>query len=131
MSAPPRRGSWILAGEESEALNLYEPLRSLLFRLSPEFAHDLTITALRPLFAPNKLAPHASKLRTRIAGIDFPSPLGLAAGFDKNVMAAGRMLRLGFGFVEVGTVTPRRQPGNERPRMFRLREDGAVINSFG
>jgi dihydroorotate dehydrogenase len=70
-------------------------------------------------------------LRTSVAGIDFPTPLGLAAGFDKDAKAAGRLLRLGFGFVEIGTVTPRPQPGNETPRLFRLEEDEAVINRFG
>ena len=75
--------------------------------------------------------PRRSAARGRGARAEFPNPLGLAAGFDKNAEVPGAMLRLGFGFVEVGTLTPRPQPGNPRPRLFRLREDGAVINRFG
>ena len=70
-------------------------------------------------------------MRTRVAGIDFPSPVGLAAGFDKNAEVADAMLGIGFGFVEVGTVTPRAQQGNPRPRVFRLDADEAVINRLG
>lgn len=70
-------------------------------------------------------------LKTRVAGIDFPSPIGLAAGFDKDALVPAQMLTLGFGFVEVGTLTPRPQQGNPRPRLFRLKEDQAVINRMG
>ena len=70
-------------------------------------------------------------MRTRVAGIDFPTPVGLAAGFDKDAEVPEQMLSLGFGFVEVGTLTPRPQEGNPRPRLFRLREDWAVINRLG
>src|SRR4051794_11025900 len=70
-------------------------------------------------------------LRTKVAGIDFPTPVGLAAGFDKDAEVPGQMLTLGFGFVEVGTLTPRPQDGNPRPRLFRLSEDRAVINRLG
>src|SRR6059058_357742 len=70
-------------------------------------------------------------LKTRVAGLDFPSPVGLAAGFDKDAEVPEQMLSLGFGLVEVGTITPRPQAGNPRPRLFRLKQDGAVINRLG
>jgi dihydroorotate dehydrogenase len=82
-------------------------------------------------FAPRLHVRSDPMLRTRIAGIDFPNPLGLAAGFDKNAEVPDAMLRLGFGFVEIGGVTPLPQPGNDRPRVFRLVEDGAVVNRYG
>lgn len=109
---------------------LYESFRGLLFKLDPETAHDLTIRALQPLPAP-KLAPQDPALAMTVAGISFPTPVGLAAGFDKHAKAPGRMLGFGFGSVEVGTVTPLPQPGNPLPRLFRLEDDGAVINRFG
>src|SRR5215212_8169000 len=72
-----------------------------------------------------------SSVKTKVAGLDFPSPVGLAAGFDKDAEVPEQMLSLGFGFVEIGTVTPRPQPGNDKPRLFRLAEDKAVINRMG
>ena len=109
---------------------MFDALRPLLFRLDPERAHALTIAALRA-----GLGPHAASdppaLGVRLAGIALPNPVGLAAGFDKNADVADAMLRLGFGFVETGTVTPQPQPGNPRPRLFRLPEDEAVINRLG
>ncbi len=105
-------------------------LRPLLFRLDPERAHAATIAALATGFVPS--AAHADPiLATSLAGLPLPSPIGLAAGFDKNAAVPGAMLRLGFGFVEVGTVTPRPQAGNPRPRVFRLVDDAAVINRLG
>ncbi len=98
--------------------------------LPAETAHRAAINALK--FAP--LSPAAAcepRLGVTILGLDFPNPLGLAAGFDKNAEVPGPMLALGFGFVEVGTLTPHAQSGNARPRLFRLPEDGAVINRFG
>src|SRR5436305_8471036 len=81
---------------------------------------------------PPRRPPHfAESLATRVAGIDFPTPVGLAAGFDKDAEVPEQMLSLGFGFVEVGTLTPLPQPGNPRPRLFRLRQDQAVINRLG
>src|SRR3954466_11197280 len=80
---------------------------------------------------PHRPPSFPSSLRTRVAGIDFPTPVGLAAGFDKDAEVAGQMLSLGFGFVEVGTLTPRAQDGNPRPRLFRLKQDHAVINRLG
>ena len=108
---------------------MFGMIRPLIFALDPERAHRLTIAALR--LAPQRVPTHDPILATRIAGLDFPSPIGLAAGFDKNAEVPGAMLALGFGFVEVGTVTPRPQAGNPRPRLFRLAEDGAVINRMG
>ena len=104
--------------------------RPLLSALDPETAHKATIAALR--FAPLPAAPAADgRLRTQVFGLDFPNPLGMAAGFDKGAEAPDALLRAGFGFVEIGTVTPRAQPGNPRPRLFRLVEDEGVINRFG
>jgi len=103
----------------------------LLRRLEPEAAHALTLWLLRRGFYPRPRRREDPRLQSRIWGLDFANPLGLAAGFDKNAQAMGAMLRLGFGHVEVGSVTPRPQPGNPRPRVFRLPEDGAVINRLG
>ena len=102
----------------------------VLKRLPPETAHRAAINALKiaPLAKPPSPDP---RLSVEVLGLRFPNPLGLAAGFDKNAEVPGAMLALGFGFVEVGTLTPRPQPGNGRPRLFRLQEDAAVINRFG
>jgi dihydroorotate dehydrogenase len=102
----------------------------LALRLPPETAHRLTLRTLA-LLPPPEPAADDPRLAVHVLGLDFPNPLGLAAGFDKNGEAVAGMLRLGFGFAEVGTVTPRPQPGNPRPRLFRLRHDRAVINRFG
>ena len=90
----------------------------------------MTIGALR-LVPPRRPPDFPASLRIRVAGIDFPTPVGLAAGFDKDAEVAEQMLSVGFGFVEVGTLTPRPQGGNPRPRLFRLAEDQAVINRMG
>ncbi|MEL7487877.1 MAG: quinone-dependent dihydroorotate dehydrogenase [Pseudomonadota bacterium] len=105
----------------------------LMTRLAPEPAHNLTVKLLARGVGPSlpRSLAAASSLNVSVAGIDFPNPLGLAAGFDKNAEAYRAMLRAGFGFVEVGAVTPRPQPGNPRPRVFRLPEDRAVINRYG
>lgn len=101
-----------------------------LRRLDPETAHTLAIRALA--LVPLPPAPRDDPiLRTRLAGLDLPSPVGLAAGLDKNGEALGGLSRLGFGFVECGSVTPRPQAGNPKPRLFRLSEDKAVINRMG
>ncbi len=99
--------------------------------LDPEAAHRATIRLMASPFAPRLHVRSDPMLRATVAGLDFPNPLGLAAGFDKNAEVPDAMLRLGFGFVEVGGVTPRAQPGNERPRVFRLTQDEAVINRYG
>ncbi|GAB4066193.1 quinone-dependent dihydroorotate dehydrogenase [Ancylobacter sonchi] len=98
--------------------------------LDPETAHRLTVRALAALPVPTP-APDDPNLAVRAFGLDFPNPVGLAAGFDKEAEVPDAMLGHGFGFVEVGTITPRPQPGNPRPRNFRLVEDRAVINRYG
>jgi dihydroorotate dehydrogenase len=111
-------------------VSLYPLLRPLAFALDAEKAHRATIAALK--MAPARLPPRCPPLlHTTIAGLEFPSPVGLAAGFDKDAEVAEQMLALGFGVVEVGTVTPRPQAGNDKPRLFRLTDDRAVINRMG
>ena len=104
-----------------------EPLIRLL---PPEAAHRAAIAGLK-IAPPRPAGPCDLRLAVETLGLRFPNPLGLAAGFDKNAEVPGAMLNLGFGFVEVGTLTPRPQYGNPRPRLFRLPEDRAVINRFG
>lgn len=103
----------------------------MLHRLDPERAHSAAIMALRMGLAPAPGEITSPRLRTRVAGLDLPNPIGLAAGFDKNATALRGLSRAGFGFVEVGAATPRAQPGNPKPRLFRLTEDKAAINRFG
>jgi dihydroorotate dehydrogenase len=111
-------------------MSAYRLLRPLLFALEPETAHRLTIRALKTGIL--RRAPASDpRLARRILGLDFPNPLGVAAGFDKNGEVPDALLSLGFGFVEVGTVTPLPQEGNPRPRLFRLAADGAIINRLG
>jgi dihydroorotate dehydrogenase len=109
---------------------LYPLLRPLAFALDAEAAHRATIATLKLLPA-DKPPRFPDSLKSTVAGLEFPSPVGLAAGFDKDAEVAAAMLGVGFGFVEVGTVTPRAQAGNPKPRLFRLREDRAVINRMG
>ena len=102
-----------------------------LTALPPEAAHGTTIRLLEAGLGP-KVRPDADPiLRTRLAGLDLPNPLGLAAGFDKDARVPDAVLRMGFGFTEVGAVTPRPQPGNPSPRVFRLRAERGVINRYG
>jgi dihydroorotate dehydrogenase len=103
----------------------------LMHRFDPETAHGLALKALRLGLAPQPGPVTSARLRTDLAGLALPNPVGLAAGFDKNAEALGALSRAGFGFIEVGAVTPRPQPGNPRPRLFRLSEERAVINRFG
>jgi len=102
-----------------------------LHRLDPETAHHAALKALRAGIVPTSGVFTSPRLRVSLAGLDLPNPVGLAAGFDKNAVALPALGRAGFGFVEVGAATPRPQPGNPRPRLFRLSEDQAVINRFG
>jgi dihydroorotate dehydrogenase len=104
--------------------------RPLLWAMDPEDAHNLALRALRTVPQPRP-APEPPALQVRAFGLNFPNPVGIAAGFDKNATAPDALLRLGFGFVEVGTITPRAQGGNPRPRIFRLAADRAVINRLG
>ena len=108
---------------------LYRLLRPALFTLDPETAHGLAITALKAL--PRRPAPADGPLSIDVAGLAFPNPLGMAAGFDKDGEVPDALLGLGFGFAEVGSITPRPQAGNPKPRLFRLAEDQAVINRMG
>ncbi|HUD94615.1 quinone-dependent dihydroorotate dehydrogenase [Sphingobium sp.] len=105
-------------------------IRPLLFTLDAERAHNLSIAALRMMPTAKPLAADPM-LETTVAGIRFPNPVGLAAGYDKDGRVAHKMHGLGFGFAELGTLTPLAQPGNPQPRLFRLVEDRAVINRFG
>ena len=109
---------------------LYPLFRPLAFALDAETAHRATIRTLS-LAPPLPLPRFPPELAQEVAGLSFPSPVGLAAGFDKDAEVPDAMLGLGFGFAEVGTITPRPQEGNSRPRLFRLREDEAVINRMG
>ncbi len=112
-------------------IGLFDRLaRPLLWALDPEDAHGLAIKALR-LMPLGAREPDAPPLAVRAFGLNFPNPVGIAAGFDKNAVAPDQLMRLGFGFVEVGTVTPRAQAGNPRPRLFRLEADEGVINRLG
>jgi dihydroorotate dehydrogenase len=102
----------------------------LLRWFDPEDAHRLAIQGLR-LLPPMRPRPDDAKLAVRAFGLNFPNPIGMAAGFDKSAEAPDALLRLGFGFVEIGTVTPKPQIGNPRPRLFRLERDEAVVNRMG
>ncbi len=112
-------------------IGLFDRLaRPLLRALDPEDAHSLAIKALK--FAPRRRPPpDDSRLAVRAFGLNFPNPVGIAPGFDKHAEAPDALLGLGFGFVEIGTVTPLPQAGNPRPRLFRLDADQAVINRLG
>jgi dihydroorotate dehydrogenase len=119
------------ATREPPVIGFFDRLsRPLMRALDPEDAHALAVKALRFMPLP-RTAPDAPELAVRAFGLNFPNPVGLAAGFDKNAQVPDALLRLGFGFVEVGTVTPRPQAGNPRPRIFRLEADEAVINRLG
>ncbi|OGS50036.1 MAG: dihydroorotate dehydrogenase (quinone) [Erythrobacter sp. RIFCSPHIGHO2_12_FULL_63_10] len=108
---------------------LFRLLRPALFAFDPETGHRLAIEALRAL--PARRPQRPGRLAIEVAGIAFPNPLGLAAGFDKDAEVPDAVMGLGFGFAEVGSITPLPQPGNPRPRLFRLAEDRAVINRMG
>ena len=113
---------------------MYSVVRSVLFQFSAETAHDLTLEGLsagaRLRLLP-ALAPKVASLPVTVMGLEFANPVGLAAGLDKNAAAIDGLAALGFGFVEVGTVTPRPQPGNPKPRLFRLANAEAIINRMG
>jgi dihydroorotate dehydrogenase len=102
-----------------------------LHQIDPEAAHGLAISALRMGLAPMPGPVTSDRLKTTLAGLDLPNPVGLAAGFDKNATAIAPLSKAGFGFIEVGAATPLPQPGNDKPRLFRLTEDRAAINRFG
>jgi len=112
---------------------MFSILRPFLFNLDPETAHDLAIKSLKFNPLPSKMFEVEDEqiLKVQLLGKNFPNPIGLAAGFDKSAEAYNSLLRLGFGFVEVGTVTPLKQFGNPKPRIFRLKDDYALINRLG
>ena len=110
---------------------MFSKIRSLIFKLDPEIAHDLAIKALKfNLVSQNKIKNN-KLIQTEIFGKTIPNPIGIAAGFDKDAEVYNPLFKLGFGFVEVGTVTPINQYGNPKPRIFRLEEDMALINRLG
>jgi len=112
---------------------MFSVLRPFLFNLDPETAHDLAIKSLKFNPFPAKMfeVEEEQMLNIELLGKNFPNPIGLAAGFDKSAEAYNSLLKLGFGFVEVGTVTPLKQFGNPKPRIFRLEDDHALINRLG
>ena len=112
---------------------MFSVLRPFLFSLDPEAAHDLAIKSLKLNPLPKKMfeVEDEQMLNIKLLGKNFPNPIGLAAGFDKSAEVYNSIIKLGFGFVEVGTVTPLKQFGNPKPRIFRLEKDGALINRLG
>lgn len=111
--------------------NIFSLMRPLIHSVPPETAHNLGLYALSKQWIPSCKYTPAKSLSSNICGLHFPAPIGLAAGFDKNAVAINALLQQGFGFVEAGTVTPKPQAGNPKPRIFRLTEDQAVINRLG
>lgn len=112
-------------------VNWFRLARPFVHALDAERAHCLAVSALANGFVPLPAPVEAPGLRTSLWGLDFPNPIGLAAGFDKDAEVPDALLAQGFGFVEVGSITPRPQPGNPRPRLFRLVADEAVVNRYG
>ncbi|MEN8259460.1 MAG: quinone-dependent dihydroorotate dehydrogenase [Pseudomonadota bacterium] len=115
-------------------MNLYNSLRPLLFKIDPEYAHRASLSALNLAHQTGllrRLAPKVPPQPLRVMGLDFANPVGLAAGLDKNGDHIDALAALGFGFIEIGTVTPRPQPGNPKPRLFRLPQAEAIINRMG
>jgi len=112
---------------------MFSNLRSLIFKLDPETAHNLAIKSLKFNLVPNVLVEDKNNplFKTRLFNKDLENPIGMAAGFDKNAEVYNSLFKLGFGFVEVGTITPLKQYGNPKPRVFRLVEDEALINRLG
>jgi len=112
---------------------MFSLLRPFIFNLDPETAHNLAIKSLKFNFFPESLlsVENEEMLKINLFGKEIKNPIGLAAGFDKNAEVYNEIFKLGFGFVEVGTVTPEKQYGNQKPRMFRLEKDRALINRLG
>ena len=110
---------------------MFDKLRPFIFKFSPEVAHSLAIKALKLNAIPKKKIENQSILKTEIFNKTLENPIGVAAGFDKNAEVYNSLFNLGFGFVEVGTITPEPQYGNPKPRVFRLEEDEALINRLG
>ena len=110
---------------------MFSKIRPFIFKLDPELAHGLAIKALKTNLIVNDYKKNELILKTKLFGKEIPNPIGIAAGFDKNAEVYNPLFKLGFGFVEVGTVTPLSQYGNPKPRVFRLEEDRALINRLG
>ena len=110
---------------------MFSKIRPFIFKLDPELAHDLAIKALKTNLIVKDYKKNGLILKTKLFGKEIPNPIGIAAGFDKNAEVYNPLFKLGFGFVEVGTVTPLSQYGNPKPRVFRLEEDCALINRLG
>ena len=112
---------------------MFSNIRSLIFKLDPETAHNLAIKSLKFNFVPNLSDENKNDplFKNKLFGKDLDNPIGMAAGFDKNAEVYNSLFKLGFGFVEVGTITPLKQYGNPKPRVFRLVEDEALINRLG
>ncbi len=112
-------------------MNYFKILRPLLYKFSAETAHNIAIFALKNKLLPSSKKVSSDLLKVKLFGLEFENPVGMAAGFDKNGDAIAGLFGQGFGFVEVGTATPKPQSGNAKPRLFRLTEDEAIINRFG
>ena len=110
---------------------MYSKIRSLIFKLDPELAHSLAIKSLKFNYFPIRNIEKHNSLEINIFNKKIPNPIGIAAGFDKDAEVYNSLFRLGFGLVEVGTITPNKQYGNPKPRVFRLEEDEALINRLG
>ena len=112
---------------------MFSKLRSLIFKIDPETAHNLAIKSLKLNLTPSLIDKNKDDpmFKSTLFGKDIDNPIGIAAGFDKNAEVYNSLFKLGFGFVEVGTVTPLEQYGNPKPRVFRLVEDEALINRLG
>ena len=110
---------------------MFKKIRPLIFKFSPEVAHSLAIKALKSNLIPSNKIEEKSILKIKLFGKNIKNPIGVAAGFDKNAEVYNPLFNLGFGFVEVGTITPEAQYGNPKPRVFRLEEDNALINRLG
>ena len=108
---------------------MYKLIKSFLFLFDPELIHKFTILFIK--FIPLKKVYIPDELRINLFGLNFLSPVGLAAGFDKNAEVYNKVIDLGFGFIEIGTVTPKPQFGNKKPRVFRLEKENGIINSLG
>lgn len=121
----------MMAQPDLRNLDLYPFIRPFLFLMDPEKAHGLALSALKYGLGPHVANDIDPILHTQVAGLNFPNPIGLAAGFDKHAEVMGSVLRLGFGFTETGSITPQPQQGNPKPRLFRVVEAEAAINRFG
>lgn len=128
-----RRFLGLSAGGMVNPFKLFDLARPAIFALDPETGHKLAIKALKtvPIGLAGARHTRAAKLNVEVAGLQFPNPVGVAAGFDKDAEVPDALLALGFGFTEVGSITPRPQAGNPKPRLFRLTEDRGVINRMG